>query len=106
MSLDEFVAIMAALKISNDPYTEVGMDFEEAFWGEMLDLIYSGNEPLAWQYLDLVWPPKKPGKDKFLADFKEQLADSYYGTRAINTTDSVKNAMQLFEKIYKSIQEN
>ncbi|MCC7308108.1 MAG: hypothetical protein IT173_11120 [Acidobacteria bacterium] len=99
------MARAAARKISNNPYTEVGMDFEEAFWSEMLDLIYTGHEPLAWQYLDMVWPAKKPGKEKFKADFKEALAESYYGTRNINTSDSMRNSMRLFEKIYKSIKE-
>ena len=54
-------------------------DFEEAFWGDMLDLIYTGHEDLAWQYFDMVWPAKKAGKGKFLADFKEQLSKSAYG---------------------------
>ncbi|MGB7207676.1 MAG: hypothetical protein WBD27_03355 [Pyrinomonadaceae bacterium] len=95
----------ASLKISNDLYNEVGMDFEEAFWSEMLDLIYSGHEDLAWQYFELVWPTKKTGKEKFTADFKEALAESYYGTRAINTSNSMRNSMRLFEKIYKGIRE-
>lgn len=93
----------ASLKISNAPYTEIGMDFQEAFWGEMLDLIYSGHEDLAWQYFELVWPNKKAGKEKFTTDFKEALAESYYGTRTINTSNSMRNSMRLFEKIYKSI---
>jgi hypothetical protein len=50
-----------------------------AFWGTMLDLIYSGNEAKAWQYLDWVWPSNKPGKEAFLSDFKDQLLDSAYG---------------------------
>jgi hypothetical protein len=54
-------------------------DWKEPFWSEMLDLIYTGHEDLAWQYFDLVWPAKKKGKQKFLADFKEQLALSTYG---------------------------
>ena len=28
---------------------------DTVFWGDMLDLIYTGHEDLAWQYLDLVW---------------------------------------------------
>jgi len=54
-------------------------DWEEAFWGEMLDLVYTGHEDLAWQYFDLVWPAKKKGKEKFLSDFKEQLTHTAYG---------------------------
>lgn len=88
----------ARLKISSEPYTEVGMEFEEAFWSEMLDLIYTGNETLAWQYFDLVWPVQKRGKDIFLNDFKQQLAESYYVTRNINSSNSFRNFMRLFEK--------
>ncbi len=95
----------ASRKISNKPYTEMGMDFEEAFWGEMLDLIYTGHEKLAWQYFDMVWPAKKPGKEKFKADFDQALAESYYGTKDINTSNSMRNSMKLFEKIYNSIRE-
>ncbi len=95
----------ASRKISNAPYTEVGMDFEEAFWDEMLHLIYSGHEDLAWKYFDMVWPVKKPGKEKFKIDFEEALAESYYGTKEINTSNSMRNSMRLFEKIYKSIKE-
>lgn len=74
-------AATARKKISNDPYTEPSMDFEDAFWSEMIDLIFTGHEDLAWQYFDMVWPKAKPGKAKFLADFKETLADSYYAER-------------------------
>lgn len=59
-------------------------DFEEAFWGEMLDLMYAGHEDLAWKYFDLVWPKDKPGKEKFAADFREQLAESAYARRLRN----------------------
>lgn len=54
-------------------------DWEEPFWADMLDLIYTGHEDLAWQYFDMVWPAKKQGKEKFKADFKEQLAMAAYG---------------------------
>ncbi len=49
-----------------------------AFWGRMLDLLYSGNEQLAWQYLDLAWPVRKPGKATFRADFERQLSKSWF----------------------------
>jgi hypothetical protein len=44
----------------------------------MLDLIYTGREGLAWQYLDLVWPSQKKGKAIFVKDFKEQLSKSQF----------------------------
>ena len=76
-------AAAAKAKINLNPYTSPEdnfNDWEEPFWGYMLDLIYSGYEDQAWQYFELVWPSKKKGKEKFLADFKEQLALSTYGT--------------------------
>ena len=75
-------AALAKKKINLNPYIspeENFNDFEEPFWEEMLDLIYTGNEALAWRYFDLAWPAKKVGKEKFLADFKEQLALTAYG---------------------------
>lgn len=48
------------------------------FWGPMLDLIYTGHEELAWQFLDLVWPPQKQGKERFIRDFKNRLLQSPY----------------------------
>ncbi|MCA1625106.1 MAG: hypothetical protein LC768_04650 [Acidobacteria bacterium] len=51
---------------------------ETVFWGVMLDLIYTGHEDLAWQYLDLVWDTRKQGKQLFIRDFKQQLSDSQY----------------------------
>lgn len=55
-----------------------GYDFKEPFWSEMLDLIYTGHEDLAWQYFDLVWRADKPGKEIFKRDFKNQLAQSEF----------------------------
>lgn len=69
-------------KINLNPYISPEdnfNDWEEPFWSDMLDLIYTGHEDLAWQYFDLVWPAKKQGKEKFLSDFKEQLALTAYG---------------------------
>lgn len=76
-------AAAARKKISNAPYTSDSGDFQfdEAFWSEMIDLMYTGHEGLAWKYLDMVWPKAKPGKDKFVADFKETLANSYYADK-------------------------
>lgn len=54
------------------------IDFGEAFWGEMLDLLYAGNEAAAWTYFDLVWDARKPGKEKFRQDFLAQLGKSKF----------------------------
>jgi hypothetical protein len=53
-------------------------NYEFVFWGIMLELIYTGSEELAWQFLDLVWPPQKQGKAIFMRDFKNQLLKSPY----------------------------
>lgn len=42
----------------------------------MLNLIYSGNMAQAWKLLDLAWPEGMSGKEKFLEEFKAQLATS------------------------------
>ncbi len=64
----------------------MGMTFEDeewgkappSLWGNMLDLIYSGNGELAWKFLDELWPDGKPGKDAFRKDFEAQLGKSDY----------------------------
>lgn len=62
-----------------EPYTdEENSHFLNAFWGEMLDLMYQGNETSAWQYFDLVWDKRKPGKEKFKQDFLGKLNESEY----------------------------
>ena len=46
-------------------------------WQKMLDLIYTGNMAAAWRLLDLSWPAR-PGKKKFVKEFKKQLGTSPY----------------------------
>jgi hypothetical protein len=58
------------------PYRGEDSGLAVAFWGRMLELLYSGHEPLAWQYFDMVWPARKPGKEIFRADFERQLNQS------------------------------
>ena len=67
-------------KMSAAPYTgETGDNsFDEAFWGKMLELIYSGHEDLAYQYLEWAWKPTKKGKELFKKDFAEQLSKSQF----------------------------
>lgn len=47
-------------------------------WGEMLDLIYSGNMKSAWELCDLSWPKNHPGKAAFLKEFIKRLQTSKY----------------------------
>ncbi|CAN5306039.1 hypothetical protein BH20ACI2_BH20ACI2_21950 [soil metagenome] len=51
---------------------------KDFFWSEILDLIYAGNEELAWQFLDLAWPSEKQGKMLFKNDLKKKIADSFF----------------------------
>ena len=85
-------ALFAASQLNNLPYVgsvdgfydagslfkEDVKDFSSTFYSEMLDLIYSGNELLAWQFFDLTWPNNKAGKDIFLREFKKRLSESSY----------------------------
>ncbi len=54
--------------------SEVSVDY----WAEMLNLIYTGHEDLAWRFADEAWPKARPGKDEFLAEFRSRLAESPY----------------------------
>lgn len=49
-------------------------------WEYMLELIYSGNYQLAWEFLDKAWPKANTGKEEFKLEFKLQLAKSKYWT--------------------------
>lgn len=49
-----------------------------ALWGYMIELIYSGNGDLAWQFFEAAWPDHKPGKPEFLEEFKARLAEGPY----------------------------
>jgi hypothetical protein len=65
------------------------LHWEAEWWAVMLELIYTGNGDLEWKFCDWFWPvsdqqsiSKKylADKKRFLAEFKEQLAESYYWT--------------------------
>lgn len=63
-----------ARKVRNDWAEE----YHRGFWGFALDLIYSGHAGLAWQFLEMAWPPDRPGKEQFLSDFRARLSKSPY----------------------------
>lgn len=48
------------------------------YWACLLDLIYHGHEPLAWDVAERAWPPGTPGRAEFLHDFRAQLSQSPY----------------------------
>ena len=47
-------------------------------WREMLDLIYTGNDDAALEFLNMAWKPGYPGKRARLNEFRSQLAKSPY----------------------------
>lgn len=68
------LAAKVRTKLKADEY----LWYNSQLWGTMLDLIYTGNAELAYDFLDTTWPVERPGKDQFLADFKKQLNESPY----------------------------
>jgi len=57
---------------------------EIPFWSDMINLMISDRAQLAWQYLDLVWPEGKPGKEIFIAELKEKLSASRFWRELAN----------------------
>ncbi len=47
-------------------------------WGYMLDLIYTSNEKLAWEFLDQAWSNSEKEKINFKKEFQNQLKKSPY----------------------------
>ncbi|MBI4824863.1 MAG: hypothetical protein HY807_00370 [Nitrospirae bacterium] len=50
-------------------------------WSYMLELIYSGNANVAWQFFDKAWLPDIAGKKEFMQEFQTQLETSAYWTQ-------------------------
>ncbi len=70
---DQLAATAAAVRQAMAP---PGAPLDPALWATMLSLIYSGQETFAWTFADQAWPPERPGKDAFLAEFRQLLARS------------------------------
>lgn len=49
---------------------------EPDLWRMLLDLIYTGHEPAALRFFNQAWPPERPGKEAFLAEFRSVLDKS------------------------------
>jgi len=56
----------------------------------MLDLIYSGNEKQAYQFLEKAWVTSTSDKRKFIKEFQKQLETSPYW-REIKVMNRTKN---------------
>lgn len=52
--------------------------FVPAWWGRILEFIYSGQGEQAWRFLDLTWPMRQEKKEEFKQAFQKQLAQSQW----------------------------
>ncbi len=50
----------------------------ESLFTTMLELPYTGHPDLAWQFLEMAWPPDISGKDPWLNKFRSELRESQY----------------------------
>ncbi|MGE0748882.1 MAG: hypothetical protein AB7K86_26715 [Rhodospirillales bacterium] len=71
---DASLAAAAAAIRAEDRWREGGPP--PLLWERMSAQIFSGNAPAAWQLLERAWPPAVPGRDRFAADFRNQLKTS------------------------------
>jgi hypothetical protein len=53
-------------------------DVPESLYVPMLELLYSGHPDLAWEFLEMAWPPATSGKDAWLSKFRAELKESQY----------------------------
>jgi len=74
-TLAEMNKVMAEVK-SNESWRDNNPP--PLLWSYMLDLIYTGNEGLAWKFLKGAWPTTVPGRKKFQLEFRKRLAQSPY----------------------------
>ena len=51
---------------------------DPSFWGNMLDLIYTGHPDLAWKLVSGHWPRNLVPREEFLQGFCDRLASSPY----------------------------
>tara|TARA_Y100001934_G_scaffold114756_2_gene140469 strand:+ start:26643 stop:27404 length:762 start_codon:yes stop_codon:yes gene_type:complete len=71
---------------ASDQWTADQMDPD--LWREMLDLIYTGHNELAWEFFENGWPHGREGKEDFRTNFRCQLAQSPYW-QAISVMNSL-----------------
>ena len=60
-------------------------------WAEMLTLIYTGHEDLAWQFFELSWPVGMPGKQAGQIKFKEVLNGSPFYQEMLAELDNTRH---------------
>jgi len=71
---DEDLAARAMKIAGNWDTLEQGPPHE--YWGELLDLIYTGNARRAWSFAEEAWPHDKQGRGEFIKEFRKQLRKS------------------------------
>lgn len=72
-SSDSLASRAEALR--EDPEWEAGGP-SPAFWGALLELVYTGHEDLAWRLGAMAWPEDVDGRDEFLNGLRAHLEES------------------------------
>jgi len=53
-------------------------DVPASLLNTMLELLYTGHPDLAWEFLEMAWPPNIPDKDDWASDFRATLEESEF----------------------------
>jgi hypothetical protein len=53
-------------------------DVPASLLNTMLELLYTGHPDLAWEFLEMAWPPNIPDKDDWVSDFRATLEESQF----------------------------
>lgn len=61
--------------LREDPEWEAGRP-SPAYWGAMLELVYTGHEDAAWRLGMMAWPEGVDGRDEFLNELRSHLEES------------------------------
>lgn len=96
--LDIVKAMVEAKRSGNEPRSckdlfELFPEKRGVFWGEMLNLLYSGHDELAWKYFDIIWLGlRRDCKERFRKAFLEQLSESRFWRMILERRKRVKNS--------------
>ncbi len=53
-------------------------DVPASLLNTMLELLYTGHPDLAWQFIEMAWPPNIPEKDEWVSEFRATLVESQF----------------------------
>lgn len=73
LKLDDPIDLEAQPAAIRASMTPAASPLNPLMWAGMLDRLYAGQTEDAWVFFDACWPPSRPGKDEFKAEFLEQL---------------------------------